>query len=794
MIRCLKKLILVSFITVVLSNQFSLVTLAEDNGIDASDITSNELTENDAQTPTDESSENDTSSQSETRASAVDVSTFAQFRDAIRNVNITEINIMDDITDAPAGYEILVQGHDIKIYGNNHKIDLNTSWIRLQNITNATQYTFSVEDATLVNRTVFAFVQTYFNDYRSEFWSLSFKNITTNPEMERLAAASRSNFTFDGTNKIYTRAENVYTGGMTFLPNSTYEGFISFYDYSIIWFQDGVSSTGITSHQFNVKEGATVTLRGTTNGATYPGIFQYYDSINIEPGGVLDVEKQGVSVAFHQDKSSLNIEKGATFKASSLSTGSNVIGIDARRYLAKDILIHVKEGANFFAVGNSTSPIINLTTTGSKLLLSKPALYDIRNNNNLSSNNGYAVQLGTGATFEIINSEVNAWTKGTDLDSTPSYSWDHASLTTDSSGIPISASDPTIQTNYKGKTFSRISGTNMNPVITLNELTNADKKLSGKVTLAGLTAGDGQVSLKVSNNEDDKIWNVTTNSNGEFVINLDKFYKEDTVFTAVVLKENVPIEETQISNTVKDVTPPTPVTINNPVTVTSQKISGLSDEPGAKVTATLNGHELALLEEIKVDQDGKWEIPIISPLEEGDILQVFLTDRNNNKNPEIDTVYHDATFKAATKITVTKPEIPILKFDKIPNTINFKTTSITSSETYVLRTDTSLGMSVFDSRGSGSEWTIRASINEPLTSTSNPNHKMINALVFVDRLGISTPLNNNELLVFQQTTGDDQIMQVDWTDNRGILVKTDFSDVYTENYTTTINWTLTDAP
>ncbi|PGS48631.1 pectate lyase-like adhesive domain-containing protein [Bacillus sp. AFS041924] len=793
MVRCLKKLILVISITVILSNQFSLITLAEDNGNDTPVITSNELTINDAQTPTDESSDQSTSSQSETRAFAVDVSSFAQFRDAIRNVNISEINIVKDITDAPEGHEILVPGHDIKIYGNNYKIDLNKSWIRLQNITNATQYKFSVEDATLINKTAFAFVQTHFNDYRSEYWSLSFKNITTNPEMVRLAAASRSNFTFDGTNKIYTRAENVYTGGMTFLPNSTYEGFISYFDYSIIWFQDRVSSTGITSHQFNVKENARVILRGTTNGATYPGIFQYYDSINIAPGGVLDVEKQGVSVAFHQDNSSLNIEKGATFKASTLSTGTNVIGIDARR-VAKDILINVKEGSNFFVVGNSTSPIVNLATTGSKLLLSKPANYDIRNNNNLSSNNGYAVQLGTGATFEIVNSKVNTWTKGMDLDGTSAYSWDNASLITNSSGIPIYASNATIQSNYNGKTFSRISGTNMNPMIMLNELTNADMKISGKITVDGITAWDKQAVLKISNNEDDQTWNATTNQNGEFGINLEKFYKENTVFTAVLLKDDAPIEGTQTLVTVKDVTPPTPVTINEPVTVNSQKITGLSDEPGSKVTATLNGLVLVLFEEINVDQEGKWEIPLNSSLEEGDIIQVFLTDNNHNKNPESDTVYHDATFKEATKTKIVKQESPILKFDKIPKSINFKTTSISSSETYVLRNDTSLGLSVFDSRGTGSEWTIRASIDEPLTSTTNPDHKMIDALVFVDRLGNSTPLNNNELLIFQQTTQNDPITHVNWADDRGILVKTDFGDVYSESYSTTINWTLSDAP
>ncbi|WP_218780383.1 pectate lyase-like adhesive domain-containing protein [Bacillus sp. EAC] len=730
-----------------------------------------------------------------TNSALVNVSTFAEFRDALRNELVDEINIIKDITDAPSGTEIVVPGHNVTIYGNNKTINLNTSWIRLQNITNSTPYYFKLFDANLINTVAAAFVNTYYNDPKSEYWSLSFSNITTNTNMQRLARASRSNITFGGTNKINMRAENVYAGGVTFLPNTNYEGVISFYDYSIIWFQDGASSTGRTSHQFNIGEGATVNLKGTSNGATYPAIFQYYDSINIAPGGSLNVEKHGVTVAFHQDNSSLNVERGATFRATSLSSSTNIVGIDARRPFAKNISINAQEGSNFLVEGNSTSPLISLSTPGSKLVLTKPAKFDICNSNNLASSNGYAVQVGLGASFEIIKSDLNVWTKGLDLEKASAFSWYNASLLSDVNGLPISASEPSILAYFKGKTFSRISATNSLIVITLNEVTNADKKLTGKVFVDGLKALQGQVELTVSNNQDNQTWIDRTDQNGNFNINLEKYYNEQSIFTVTGSRWSNPTKVIQ-TITVNDRTPPTPAFVNEPVSIVSKYIFGTSDEPGAIVTVTVNGKEINLRESIVVGTDGKWEIPLHSALHDGDVVQIFLTDQNNNKNPETDTIFHDAYFYKATKTIVSKETSfnPILTFNTIPSSVNFKTTTISSLQTFIQRDEENWKMSVLDSRGIGCNWMITASIDEPLTSTSNPSHKMLNALVYVNKDGDSIPLNQNELKVFEHTTGADPITDINWTSNQGILVKTSFVDVYSESYKTTINWTLTNAP
>jgi len=134
-----------------------------------------------------------------------------------------------------------------------------------------------------------------------------------------------------------------------------------------------------------------------------------------------------------------------------------------------------------------------------------------------------------------------------------------------------------------------------------------------------------------------------------------------------------------------------------------------------------------------------------------------------------------------------------LYFNQIPDSINFQTTTIPSKETIIQRVDSNWEMSVYDEL-SGRGWHITATIDAPLISTSNSTHKLLNALVFVDDQGNTTPLSTTPIKVFEYTTRTESIIPVNWDANKGILLKINPIEVYAETYTTTINWTLTDAP
>lgn len=134
-----------------------------------------------------------------------------------------------------------------------------------------------------------------------------------------------------------------------------------------------------------------------------------------------------------------------------------------------------------------------------------------------------------------------------------------------------------------------------------------------------------------------------------------------------------------------------------------------------------------------------------------------------------------------------------LYFNQIPDYIIFKTSTIPLKETLIHRDDSNWEFSVYDElRGRG--WYITATIDTPLTSTSNSSHKLLNALVYVDDEGNTTPVSKTPIKVFDYTTGTESIIHVNWDANKGILLKIKPSEVFAETYTTTINWTLTDAP
>ncbi|MET3195966.1 internalin N-terminal domain-containing protein [Gottfriedia sp. OAE603] len=134
-----------------------------------------------------------------------------------------------------------------------------------------------------------------------------------------------------------------------------------------------------------------------------------------------------------------------------------------------------------------------------------------------------------------------------------------------------------------------------------------------------------------------------------------------------------------------------------------------------------------------------------------------------------------------------------LSFKQVPDSINFQTTTIPSKETIIQRDDSNWEMSVYDELP-GREWHITATIDSPLTSTSNSSHQLLEALVYVDDKGNTTPLSKTPLNVFEYTTGAESIIPINWEANKGILLKINPNEVYAESYITTINWTLSDAP
>ncbi|MBC2266574.1 hypothetical protein HCB38_01915 [Listeria sp. FSL L7-0083] len=157
------------------------------------------------------------------------------------------------------------------------------------------------------------------------------------------------------------------------------------------------------------------------------------------------------------------------------------------------------------------------------------------------------------------------------------------------------------------------------------------------------------------------------------------------------------------------------------------------------------------------------------------------------------------TYTATIQIGTLTKEITIqvtgeLKFNHVPATMSFESIELNNQKSIAKR-NTDFDLSVLDSRGAGSKFSVTASVKSPLTSTTNPAHTLPNGLIFIDNNGEKKPLSDEPMTIYQSNATNDMIVPITWAENQGILVEADAAHAYTdEDYETTIEWTLTDAP
>lgn len=353
----------------------------------------------------------------------------------------------------------------------------------------------------------------------------------------------------------------------------------------------------------------------------------------------------------------------------------------------RNLDLELSDQATFIVDGNSartTTGIFNIKGAFN-MLIDNPLYFDFVNR----QSKGAVIQVGTGSRFVSTQSGLTWWEKGKDVEGSPSYDFtvfDYRLVGKDLQNIEYSEKPEFNTSIYKGQSqIARMSSNNAKPELGyLRVPTNADKRIYGQAVVSTgpneyRKAFVNEVRGKMSHNDQtvtekailtkEKIsqWGEEA-QDGIFSYQLKNFAKAGDVYKITELErgsfndkgENVGSGQV-ISNeinqevTVIDVTPPTPAVVN-PLTNTSLKLSGSSDEPGAKVTATADGqalldgegNELAAI----VDSEGHWHLPLNQLLKAGTVIQVFLTDTVGNKNPEKLKLFHDAIFKEGTKITV----------------------------------------------------------------------------------------------------------------------------------------------
>lgn len=148
-------------------------------------------------------------------------------------------------------------------------------------------------------------------------------------------------------------------------------------------------------------------------------------------------------------------------------------------------------------------------------------------------------------------------------------------------------------------------------------------------------------------------------------------------------------------------------------------------------------------------------------------------------------------------VTSAEASIPVIGITlvfQVPGTLNFKQTMVKDEETIIARMDEDWSIDVKNTRGAGSEWGVTAKVEKPLENENG--HKLgENALVFV-KDGESQSLKDS-VSIGRDEAGEKRDTVIKWGGNEGILLQLNpvesGVEVHTE-YTTTIEWTLTDAP
>jgi hypothetical protein len=635
------------------------------------------------------------------------VRTSAEFLTAYRSQNISRIELLNDIDisnnqmairDAKLSRSLQIDGNGFTLRATNAWFNITSngtdaSVIWLDTLTRGQQATVHLKDLNVMARGT-SFVDNGLWLYpRSEGWQLivdgvRFARYDDQTEARRVARVGRGHVFLRNTVYMQTSAENFYAGQITVEPNAQVYGEINYEDYSTWWFSE--PNQGITSidRTLNIGENAHVELIGKSRsgigGTTYPSIYEHWREIHVQKGATLKAAKPGNAFAFHNtagvSQKKINVYEGATFEGTSTGTGAQPImeekgnAIQSHFYAAPGSTVKLIGQSN-----NAINALVMLRNRGSSFELERPALYDLRNNR--AGAGSKAVIVGPGAQFKITNSDIEVWDgsrQGKDFSGPPSAGWYRSTVIADNNGRAVAGThdpyntSPDIMSTWRTLNYSRMTGVNGNPELAFEELTDADKTYVVNTTVLGVPAWWAeQVSVHVTNDKDETVQDGKNAVDGKYRYTLpdDAFFTAGTTYTATGYRG---VPEWPASNTatvtVRDVTPPKPVKINEPLYHTSNNVYGSEGEAGATLSATLNGEPLNLAPNLTVKNDGTWsfDIPDDVVLNSGDVIQVFLTDTAGNTTPATKTPFRDAIFEAATKITVAEDVVPPVLHVKTP--------------------------------------------------------------------------------------------------------------------------------
>lgn len=678
----------------------------------------------------------------EDEVGVTEVSSFAEFQTAVRNNAISKISVRADISAPNTSVTELIRSSSLMIEGNGHTINMRNNIITTNAaVINGTtgllefnniHFDSEANDATATNIRVMEGAPSV------NRWTVRFGNITTTRNITRLAINDYGRIEMYGVNNINTRYENFILSDIELDSNTTYFGNVNLVDVSVLWYRYLSRTTDSARNQgFVIGDNSYVQLGQTqTVGTTYPAVYLNYSQLTVGGNATFNVTMPGNAVRLQVTGARMDVRSGAQVNLTSRSRSGSVIA-----FSRNNTTISVEPQAEFYVIGNSTRPLIDMSSndsgtghaayTGNQFILNQPRNFDIRNLTSGNSSIAVAVAIDNLASnqFSIRNSDIDLW----NVSSNPLGPSDSNFTEVEEFIVTGRGTQQTVSTTAEGlqsfnqNTIRRISGMSQIPsAIFDEEITDAHLNIKarvivgyvpdneganeeGEVNYIPVYASAGQATGTIIDTFGVEHPGLVTDSDGYISYRSEDFNLAGEKIIAKNIRVGSRESEESAEVTVTDVTPPKPAEIARQVYEDSTEISGSSEEVGVLVDYTINGQAAEDMDgqtlTTTVNPDGSWKLPILADtVSEGDELQIFLTDNVGNRNPVREKELFDAIFPPATimqvsgrssvgpvdpldpEIEVTpenKPEIPenqgLLSID-FASQFNFGVQSISASD------------------------------------------------------------------------------------------------------------------
>lgn len=423
-------------------------------------------------------------------AQTAEVTSLDQFKSALLNSNVTEINVTKSFSFKGDIHNI--PNRDLVINGNADKGVVITSGINSiygkQNY-NSTNL-LSIKNAKIAGD---ATVGRFFtggagNGPSSRGWDVYAEGVTYTGA--RFIHLSEGKLTFGGTNTINTRAENAWVHSLEFLPNSIYNGVAANKDhgqFSAFYFNGRlVNGKAVGTVKIGADAQVTVKIGPQSNvNYYYPVFYDKVYKVDIDENATLDVDAAGVAFQFIPRADYLGDIPEERYKSPVLNLaknskayfngrgGGNYATMKLQYYGSR---VNVNEGAELVVTGKSKKGVVESEYKGATFNLTAPGNFEITN-----KEPGNKLFYSTNTTINATDlSEISYWNQlGGDYNVNPTGTFGENDLFNvnfgklcNSQTLSVNATDATTKGSFRMENYGKISLKGKSNVVPPNPIWN----------------------------------------------------------------------------------------------------------------------------------------------------------------------------------------------------------------------------------------------------------------------------------------------------------------------------------